>query len=75
MLGNGDPEGVGAEMSNLAEKFHRRLGVATFEFAVSGAHAAEIVDLATRTNGLPRAGRLTNFAEAPVPSFRETAVT
>ena len=75
MLGNGDPEGVGAQMSDLAEKFHGGFGVTTFQFAVGGAHAAEILNPATRANGLARARRLANLTEAPIPSFRETRVT
>ncbi len=75
MLGNADPEGVGTEMSDLAEKFYGRFGVAALEFPVSGAHAAEILDLAARANGLARAGRLANLAEAPIPALRETSVT
>src|SRR5208282_1989581 len=75
MLGNGDPQGVGAQMSDLAKKFHGCFGVATFKFTVSGAHAAEILDPAARANGLSRAWGLADFAEAPIPAFRETAVT
>ena len=75
MLGNADPEGVGAQMSDLAEKIHGRLGVTVFELAVGGAHAAEILDLTARTDGLARTWRLANFAETPIPSFRETGVT
>jgi len=75
MLGNGDPEGVGAQMSDLAEKIHRDFGVTAFEFTIGRAHAAESLDLAARANGLARAGRLANFAQAPIPSIRETRVT
>lgn len=75
MLGHGDPEGVGAQMSDLAEEFHGRFGVTAFEFTVGRAHAAEILNLTTRANGLPRTGRLANFAKTPMPSFRETGVT
>ena len=75
MLGNADLEGVGAQMSDLAEKFHGRLGVTAFQFTVGGAHAAEILDLTARTNGLARTWRLANFAETSIPSFRETSVT
>jgi len=75
MLGHADPEGVGTEMSDLAEEFHGGFGVATFEFPVSGAHAAEILDLTARANSMASTWRLANFAEAPIPSFRETGVT
>lgn len=46
MLGNGDPESVGAQMSDLAEKIHGRFGVTAFEFTVGRAHAAEGLNLA-----------------------------
>src|SRR5208337_5439959 len=75
MLGHADPEGVGTEMSDLAEEFHGGFGVATFEFPVSGAHAAEILDLTARANSMASTWRLANFAKTPIPSFRETGVT
>jgi len=75
MLGNGNPESIGAQVSHLAKKFHRCFGVAVFEFTVGGTHAAEILHLTAQTNGLARAGRLANFAKTPIPAFRETGVT
>src|SRR5208337_3583760 len=75
MFWNGDPEGVGAQMSDLAEKIHGGFGVTAFEFTVGGAHGTESLDLTARANGLARAGRLANFAKTLIPSFRETAVT
>ena len=75
MLGNGDPESVGAQMSDLAEEIHGSFGVTAFEFTVGGTHAAESLNLAAGANGLARAGRLANLPEAPIPAFRETGVT
>lgn len=75
MLGNGDPEGVGAQMSYPAEEIHGSFGVTAFEFTVGRTHAAESLNLAAGANGLARAGRLANFAKPPIPAFRETGIT
>ena len=72
MFRNGNPERVGAQMSGLAKKLHGDFGVAAFEFAMSGAHAEEILNLASRTNGLASARCLANLPQTPMPAFRKT---
>ena len=75
MLGDGNTEGVSAQMSDVAKKFHGGFGITDFEFRGGGAHATECLDLAARTNGLALARGLANFAEMPIPAFLEARAT
>ena len=71
VLGNRNTQRVSTKMSDVAEEFHGCFSITGFEFGGGGTHAAKILDLAARANGLAFAGRLADFAKWPIPSFRE----
>jgi len=65
-------EGEGAEVGDFAEKFDGRFGVAVFELAIGGTHAAEGLNPAVVTDGLAGALGGADFAHATEPAFAET---
>lgn len=75
VFGDGDTEGVGAEMRDLTKEFDWRFRVAIFQFAVCGAHAAQRANLTPGTDGSPRCGNSTDFLEAPFPAGAEIAAS
>ena len=52
MFRNLDAQCKSAQMSDLTKKIHGGFGVATLEFAVGWAHAAELLEAAVRAEGL-----------------------
>lgn len=69
-----EAKGEGAEVRDLAKKFNGSLGVAAFEFAIGGAHAAKGLQLAGGADGLAHAGRLANVLEPAIPALPEAAI-
>ena len=74
MLGNLEAKSVGAKVRNLAKEIDRSFGIAAFEFAICGAHAAKGLKLAGGADGLARARGLANVLEAALPATSETAI-
>lgn len=66
--GNFQAERISAEMSHLAKKFDRRFGIAIFQFAICGTHAAQRSNAAFRADGAGLALGLANFSQATGPS-------
>ncbi len=65
---------VGAEMRDLAEKIDGSFGIAIFEFAIGGAHAAKRANLAIGADGFTRGGYGADFLERAFPTLAETGV-
>ena len=63
-----------AKMRHLAKKIDRGFGVAAFELAVRGAHAAKRADLAVGTDGFAFVVDRANFLQPAFPTLAEGAV-
>src|SRR5271170_3098670 len=73
--GNLHAESHGAQVGHFAQEIHGRFGVALFQFAIRGAHAAERLDAAGVTLGLARFLFGADAAEKLVPASAEAART
>ena len=71
VLRHRDPQSIGAQVRDLAQKIHGLFRVATFEFAVCRAHAAQRGDAAIAADALACVFDFANIFEARIPPFSE----
>src|SRR5208337_2127711 len=73
VFGDFQADAESAEMRDLTEKIHRGFGVAIFELAIRGTHAAKRADLTFGADGFAGGRDGADFLEAAFPAFAETA--